>query len=445
MIHFFDEKTGMWCKEIEHNIDPIFEQWVKKFRKQLVFKVKNKILDYGGNRRNINLMKTFLGSETESSTFMKDRKHSSIGKLLFANGYYDFNTNTFTKGFNKNIVFFKCIRRNFPETRNEALIKTVHDLLFVNAFDVKGYKEAGEYLKKALCCSLYGNYRDKKFHMITGLSNCGKGVLITAMTECFEGYVDEFDANNFQHNDHFGGDNAKRNAWMKDLENVRIAFSSEIRKDPKKESKTTLDGNYIKLISSGGDGVKIRGNFENQYKIAVEAGLFMLANDIPPISPPDEALCDRLVYIRYMLRFVKSQADVKKTHDRVGDPDIKDKFTDDIEYKNALLHVFIDTYIDIKKNGITVPQCVLSEKSNWITDETTIFNEKFNEQYEVTNNPEDKVESGRIIEYLKFNGVTWSEKKITMELDGLVELDVKTGRTSKKRYRLGIKERLFEE
>jgi hypothetical protein len=158
-VYYFDVDTGMWSPD-----ETVCRSWIMKFESQLVFKHgKNKITDYGGNQRNISLMMKGISTVVKSSNFLKDRENSSIGKLLFADGIYNFDTNTFTKGFDLNIVFYKRISRNFPTERNELLIAQINHILFVDAFDVDGHREAGEYLKRALCNALYGNFLGKNF------------------------------------------------------------------------------------------------------------------------------------------------------------------------------------------------------------------------------------------------------------------------------------------
>lgn len=429
-IFYFNENTGMW----ENTTDAFITNIIKHHNK-LIFlnKATNRYIDYGGIGRNTDQMKRYFTSLISDTKFMSDRQDSSIGKLLFADGIYDFNTDTFTKGFNKEIIFFKRINRNFPTERNEELISELNKVLFVNAFDIDNNKEAGEYLKKSLCLAIYGEYTDKKVHFATGLSNCGKGVLVCALRSCFEGYVSEFDANNLQYNKNYGSDEGKRMAWLKDLQNVRLAFSSEVRII--KGKSTGIDGNLLKKLSSGGDANKIRGNYENEYEMVNKSSIFIMCNDVPNIEPPDEAVCDRLYFIRYMLRFVKNPVE---ENERYGDENIKKKLKQN-DYINALFFLFKDTYKDILSNGVIVPNCVLAEKSNWIVDENTLFKQYILEKFEITNNPEDKVECNKICFYLNQKGLNWSETKIGLAIKKMISLENSSFRSKSIRYKLGIK------
>ena len=79
------------------------------------------------------------------------------------------------------------------------------------------------------------------------------------MLNAFGGYVDEFNANELLYNPGNSQDESRRLAWLRNLAGVRLAFSSELRMDGR-----GADGNLIKSITSGGDAMKIRGNYEDE-------------------------------------------------------------------------------------------------------------------------------------------------------------------------------------
>jgi len=439
-IYYFNESTGMWSSKNED-----FRIAVKNCHDKLIFRDKEsgKIMNYGGFNMRINDMKTMIPALIEDTQFITKNIDTSIGKLLFKDGIYDFKTNNFTKRFDQNIIFLKRIDRNFPEDRNEDLIKLVHKILFIDAFDFEDELESGLYLKKVICMGLFGDYLRKTYFFASGEPNSGKGLLCTALRSSFEEYIAEYDANNLLYNPKNNNDEERKLSWLKDLIGVRLAFSNECR-----ISNTGLDGNLIKSIASGGDIKKARNLYESAKNFIHKTTMFLLANDVPSFSPADQGINDRAKFIRYKLKFVPEPTinEQLANNERLADPEIKLKFQTD-EYKDALFYVMVDTYNSLTVSErtmggkVTIPKCVLLETKTWIQDENVVFLEKLNEKYEVTNNPDDYIETSKIITYLTENcGLHFSATKIGIILNKLIKLDMKDKFIGHKRCKIGIHE-----
>jgi phosphohistidine phosphatase SixA len=127
----------------------------------------------------------------------------------------------------------------------------------------------------------------------------------------------------------------------------------------------------MKAASSGGDSHKVRNNYENEQKIINRATMFLLANDMLPITPSDSGVKTRCRFIRYKLRFVSNPT---SPDERQADTSIKSKFARE-EWKDALFFVMVDSFQEMneeerKKGGQTEPPaCVLEETAEWIGDD----------------------------------------------------------------------------
>ncbi len=438
-VYYFNDNNGLWEKG-----DTAFKTAIIKVKEQLIFtdysESKPKILNYGGKIIYMKAIQNLLLSLLPEDNFISKNIESSMGKLLFADGYYDFYSNKFNEGFNNKIVFLKRINRLYPTERNESIINEVNKILFVDAFNFDDGLESGEYLKKSLCIALIGDYYRKKFYFANGERNSGKSLLTKAFREAFEGYVDEYDANNLLYNNN-SQDEAKKLAWTVDLIGVRVAFSNECRMD----KKSSLDGNLIKPLSSGSDTMKHRVNHENQKSFINRSTLFFMSNDIPQITPMDSGIIERAKFIRYKLSFVSNPS---KNNERYADSNIKMKFDKD-EYKNALFFLMSDTYNKMlakEKNiggHIEEPKSVLLETKEWIKDENSLFEEKILEKYEITNNKEDYVESKKIIDYIvKECQMNFSSVKIGRLLSNMINVEPRDLNIKNVKCRLGIKESL---
>ena len=439
-VYYYDDKIGMWnCS------DEAFKRNVNKFKNDLIFVDKNTghKYNYGGNTVNVSLMQKWLLVKIEDDNFFKKSIDNSIGKLLFLDGIYDFVTDTFKEGFDKNIIFLKRIKRKYPKIVNEKLVNEVNNILFVSAFDTNDDKSglsAGEYLKKSLAMAIFGDYFRKKFYINVGLANCGKGLLVYAMKKCFEEFIGEFDANNLVYNKNCSSDEAKRLSWLAILHGCRVVFSNEIRILLNK--LFAMDGNLIKSLASGGDEFSIRENFENIRQFIVRFTCFMLGNDIPPIEPVDSGIIVRCSYVRYKLSFVNNPTEPNQ---RLADTSVKGKFNDD-DYKNALFHLIRQTYISLleseKKIGghIVEPSSVTNETKNWIISEDDVFKQILSDNFIITNCDLDHVQFAIISKKFNDNKLTWTDKKLSMNLKNLITLSEDSSRKYKGSYHMyGIK------
>lgn len=439
VIYYFDDRTGLWS-----NRDELFIYYATKFQEDLTFISNNdKEIYYGGNYKQVSGMRKFLESNLDNTNFISNNIDTSIGKLLFNNGYYDFEKNLFVNGFDNKIVFLNKIYRNY-ELVSDDLINEVNHILFEMPFENVDkkccnnlYCNSGEYLKKILTISLFGDYKRKKCYFGTGRTNSGKGLLCQAFRNAFGGFVDEFNANNLCYNNN-SSDEAKKLSWIKDFYGKRLVFSNEIRMDSK-----GFDGNLLKTIVSGGDILKVRGNYEDQTDFINKSTLFMLSNDIPNISPCDDAVVLRCKCFKYNVSFVEKP---KEKYERQSDSNVKNKFSLN-EYKNALVQLIIKTYNSLnvgeKKIGgyIEEPKCVLLESKNRVISEKETFINFILEKYEITNNQEDYVPCGDIIQYI--NNVC--EMNLNSKLIGNFLSDFlifPTKNINHIRCRIGIKEKI---
>jgi hypothetical protein len=420
-IFYFDSEIGMWS---DH--DDAFRHMVQRHKEAIIFKTfneegKERVHNFGGVEKNVASMRKWIRSLLPDTKFLSRNADTSIGKLLFTDGIFDFERG-FTAGFNPNVVFLKRIDRPFPATIDEELIARVNKILFIDAFGDEKTCEVGTFFKKAITMGIYGDYWRKKFYVALGDANCGKGVTVGALKEAFCGYVDEFCANELLYNPGNSQDESRRLAWLKDLKGARIAFSNEMRMDGR-----GADGNLIKGATSGGDQHKVRGNYESGEKYVNRTTLFSLANDFTKITPSpsaDSGLQERLQFMRFTRRFVD---DPKTENEMLKDRSIKQKFTTD-EWKNALFYVIWRCWqtMDPKEREVggdlDTPDSVKAETVDWVTDgDGTLFS-VIEERFEITHDFADTVLSKELVSYVTSRGLKMSPKKIGLEIRKLIHV-----------------------
>lgn len=403
-LFVFKRDTGMWTNDKNDILE-----CVKRHEEKLKFKQLNamgeiSMTNYGGSVTKIRNMLELVPRLCQDNMFFIKNIDSSRGKLLFSDGIFDFYTNTFTPGFDPKIVFKHRITRPFPAERNEELIAQVRKELFEDPF-MDDEKEAGVFLGIAIARALVWDYLSKRFYFCTGVSNAGKGVMSDAITACFENFIGAFNGDDLMRNTG-GTDSAKKNAWMVPICDTRMSISNEM------SMEAPLDGNIIKMAASGGDTIKARQNFKDAHDLTMRSTLFVFCNDIPQITPKDDAVTNRVFTIEYKCTFVDEP---KEPHERKADPTIKDRYKKEDKVKDSVFHVLCDFYQLFLRVGHEPPECVKLSTQEWTGDDSSVKS-LIEREYEITKCEEDFVSSDDINAYLERKGVKMSSKKVGTEL-----------------------------
>lgn len=406
----FDEDTGIWT-----NNPMTLKAYVHRFKENLMFKVVTDAgitkHNYGGVKKNIDNMLTFVGNYADiQDSFFDKNIDTSIGKLLYLDGIYDFDTNEFTAGFNPNIVFKDRIGRPFRIIKDQKLLDEVHKILFEDPFFEED-AELVEFYKKVLALAIYGKYTLKMFMFVVGLGNSGKGVTVEAMSAAFGAFIGMFNGESMIYNKNNGADAAKRMSWLIDCAFKRMMISNEFQKH------AAVDGNILKSITSGGDMIMARKNFQDEGYVINRAMPFSFVNDMPKIEPYDDAVDNRVVCIEYRKVFVADPDPDNKMFVK-ADPEVKNKFKTNDDYKDALQTIIFMAYQKYLKDGLMVPEAAKAAKKEWVQNENTL-EAILSERFEFVKNERAVVPFSKIDKFLKERGVQMTKTKVGRELTKL--------------------------
>jgi hypothetical protein len=445
-IVIFDDKTGMWISKKDDILKSISDLKIIIYKIQ--YNPKKEEIERVGKPFNymgclINLKNVYEAFKIclEDTEFIQKNFDSSIGKILFKDGIYNFDTNTFIKGFDENIVFFNHIDRNFP-VKDIQLVEKVKKCLFIDTFDKIENTNA---LLSAIARGIYGDYRIRKCYFCRGETRAGKGLLTEALKHTFKDMIGEFDADNLQY-DKTSSDNAKKYMWIKSIRTNRLVISNEITMNG-----TKMDGNKIKRIVSGGDSIKIRGHHEEDFYFVNRSTLFILANDLPEITPRDGAVNDRVVEFEFNKTFVDGEP-ITGTNQVKGDPKIKQLFQNNDEYKDALFWVIADAYQELVKDKPLLNP-VLSEDMKTELEVIDLNKQIENfllEKYEFVEDASG-IPVRELNDYLRSDkclGHSVSETKIGLEINKMAKRlnkDFKSTVAGGIRSRINIKRKTFKE
>ena len=331
---------------------------------------------------------------------------SSLGFVLFTNGYMDCKGCRFvpidSPEFDENIRFTEIIPFDYDTSDCPEAVARVRQVLFTDPFGDR----VGSYYALMLARGLAGDCM-KKFLLGVGPADTGKSMLTSVLRECCGGYVDGWNAGNLTERQS-SQDEAQQLRWLLLLRTKRIIVSNELK------TRHTLDGNMIKKMSNGGldtlSGREHRGN-ETPFQIGCLPILY--SQDVPRITPMDDAIMTRVRAIPYEKVYVDC---VTNSLELKKDPGLSEEIKTHA-FRQGFLHLLFDAYTRFHQGGRVevdleeIKEAVLAV----VGTETTIL-EAFKSRFEITNDPAHYVLSSEMKTWLTDGKYGVSDTKLGMEL-----------------------------
>ncbi len=288
---------------------------------------------------------------TEDEDFIDKLWTSNLFKLCFKNGYYDFKKGKLEEYDTDTHTTIK-INRDFKEPTEDD-VKAVYDKILNPIFN--NDKELMDCWLNYIARGLAGHVEDKNWGVGIGERDCGKGVLVRMLENCFGEYCRSTNSENFLFKNN-GGDSAKALSWLVPFEFKRLLLTNEITRDA--EGKYKINGNILKKLSSGGDKIEARVNHKDEINFKIQARVCMFCNDLPPIEPADAK--ETSYMFRYPSKFLNED------DDRLGKPLMRKKYKvvgEDIQYEYE------------KKSCVRLPSGIWKPVSDCTNEELDIAEE----------------------------------------------------------------------
>jgi phage/plasmid-associated DNA primase len=364
---------------------------------------------YGNSEGLMRKLPSLIKTLCEDNNWIDVKQYSSLGKILFTNGYYDFKQGKFYEkgkdGFDcPEILFMNRINRSFDAFDDDDMeyIESIKKRFFHDPLGI----DMGNYMALNLARGLAG---DKMKRIIFGLggTNCGKSVLTTACRLSCGEYVGNFNAENLAYRQS-SNDEASIMRWAMLARFKRLLFSNELK------NTTDLNGNMIKKISSGGDSIVARGHGGNETEFILHFLAIIMANDIPKIKPYDDAVNERCKVFGYNKQFVEEPSN---EFELLMDKNIeKEMLTEN--FQRCFLGLLIKEYLQFSDNDCieNEPIEAIMSKQNWIQEEKSYIN-IFKNDFELSNDVDNHITSEEIQKWIdeKKLGITFT--KFGMELN----------------------------
>ena len=292
------------------------------------------------------------------------------------------------------VMFTLRVDRPFPKTHTEHWVSQLHQLILQPIFPDPHQRA---YFLHITARAIAGHVEDKRWYVVTGERNSGKGVICLLWELAFQNYVQTFNCEHLLFGSGGAADPAKRQGWMSPLEFKRIAFSNELRFEPHQK----LDGNMIKRFSSGGDTIQLRLNYQDEVQKKLQSTFFMFCNDVPPIEPEDAL--ETMIRFDMKTRFVRQEECTGNLpHLRVGNPRIKEWIRSNQQVVDTFLRVVLNSY---EADLVTPPQIVLDDTRNFKGESATSIYDRISEVVKYKDDLDMVVHTDKIKIELEKSGV----------------------------------------
>ena len=339
---------------------------------------------------------------------------SSLGKILFDNGYWDFKASEFhetgSEAFDTSIIFVEKIPYKFRhiDTMSESeldYINSIKKRLFYDPFGEK----VGDYYCLKIARGLAGDCQ-KNFMVCVGPTNTGKSLITGAIRSSIGGYFGAFNGGNMKYKAIENNDAAQALRWMMFLQSKRIIASNEL------PMGFPLDANMMKKCSSGGvDSITARCHGGNETDFQVGFLPILFANDINDIKPADDALLERvkcIPYTRVCVENPQNEFEMKKDENLLQVEIYTDKF------KMGFVWLMLNAYKhfhEFSGRRECEPEGVAAAKKETLGESGENIIEKFLKDFEITQVETDFVKSSAIKKWLE--GTQISITKFGLEMN----------------------------
>ena len=372
----------------------------------------NELIDYVQNRKNSqNVLKLVidLAVHNADNDWSRDMNASSLGYILFTNGYYDFKQSRFipfdSSIYNHDIIFLEQIPYDFEICEDKEYVNSVKQRMFIDPFG----EDVADYYILNIARGLAGDAMKRCLFGI-GDGNTGKSAMTSAIKSVAGGYFGTFNANNLVVKKHANPDDAQALRWVMLLANKRIIISNELEPD------VYINGSVLKKLSSGGkDDIVARkhGGYETEYKISFLPIIF--ANDLDKITPMDDAIVNRVRAIPYEKKYVENPKDSK--YELKIDPNFDEEIQTPM-FRSAFMLLLMKAYKKFIRNE-KVEYEPEEIKSAFVSTFGMVeeYVDKFKNNFDITDNENDYVESSVMIEWIKENKLNISMTKLGRDIN----------------------------
>lgn len=233
-----------------------------------------------------------IESLPDDAEFFRSARERSLGKTLWRDCIYDQDSHRVIDH-TPDVFFDRRVDRNFPKVVDPVTVKLVEKYFFEDPFPNAAVRDV---YRRSLAQAMTGRNPQRRIFFELGETATCKSTRTQALRRAFGDYVLVANPKTFA-KESFVSTGSPKPEFLA-VENARIACSLEI------ESRVELSGAMLKTIS-GGDELSFRNLYTSKMRVfKPQCTLFLSANDVPPITPMDGAIQDRLRVVPNEVQFL---------------------------------------------------------------------------------------------------------------------------------------------
>ena len=381
----------------------------------------------GSNSKKSALYKEFKSLLPQENSFYEKSRENTKGLFAFNNCIWDFGEQK-SRDFSPDYCF--TFKAPVDYKQHGKLLETeVRQTVFQSIF---GEGEKGEFVAKLLARALAGDVEDKRFVVLIGETNSGKGCLTQLLGDCFGlgTFVGNYQSKNLQ-------SESPTLSWLLQNKNCRIILANEIN------TERPILANNIRMCASGGEPITALAKYKNEENFISQATMFLFCNEMPEIKGNDDgdAVKNRMVYVETEYSYLEKQKyeEMKNTNPKVrlADPTLKSEYLKRKEIQEAFVSLVCGAYVP---EAPPLPECCIKKSLEYKPNKS--LKKRLENIIDFTGDENDYVVFSDLYEH--FNG-SETPKKVG---DALVKMGI-VGKIKRvdgksKAVRLGIKLKDFE-
>ena len=301
----------------------------------------------GSNSKKSALYREFKSLVPQENNFYEKAQVNTKGFLAFNNCIWDFKHRV---ALSFDPKFYFTFKANVAYKEHDPAFEM--EVLKVVCGGIFGEGEKCEFFMKVLARALAGEVQDKRFIVLLGETNSGKGTLTQLLGDCFGlgTFVGNYTAKELQ------GESATL-SWLMLNKNCRIILANEIN------AEKPILVNNIKVCANGGEPITGKMLYKNQAHFIPQGTMFLFCNEMPEIKGNDDgdAVKNRMVYVETEYKYLKPQEYEKEKANpkvRLAVPNLKDDYLKRQEVQEAFARFFCKAYVP---EAPPLPECCIKK------------------------------------------------------------------------------------
>jgi len=304
--------------------------------------------------------------------------------------------------------FFNTFIKKIQMNKNKKTFIQESQILFNTP--LKWYETldelSAEFLLKMSAYSLSGNRYLEWVIFLIGTGGNGKGLYKNLMSKVLGEYAYEPSVAILTTTIKSSSSASPEKA---NLKSMRVAICEEAEDD----KDTSLKVGYIKELSGGGK-IQARQLHSNTIEFLPQFQLFLLMNNPVKLNTYDGGIERRLKNIEFPYKFCQ---DPKLPHEKLIDFTLKNEFDNNTEYHQQFILILLEYYYKFIHGNkpIDTPDIIDKFTKEYLGESNIVKNYLY-ENYDITNNPSDKVKYSDVFNTFKIDNKGIDKTKFSNQL-----------------------------